>query len=272
MGFDSIVKHIESLPPLPESVRKIERLYAQGDPDMRALVKIVEEDPVLTADILARVNSPLYSFSKNMISVMQAATLFGTALLRGFILSSYASNTFKIDMNPYGVSNETFQEVSILQSAIMFQWYMGVDVERAKRLIPISFLMEMGKVIIAKEVAESSYVKEFLEMLDENGTTETERIFTDMTSAEVAALLFEHWSFNEIYINSMRYLDDPIKAPEEYVLFVEALDVVRTCVNVKEIMSEKSFKEAKQKVMQYGLPLDRFIHTVERLQRKRDKD
>lgn len=59
MGFDSIVKCVNSLPPLPDSLQKIEALYAAGDPEMKSLVKIIEEDPVLTADILAKVNAPL---------------------------------------------------------------------------------------------------------------------------------------------------------------------------------------------------------------------
>ena len=69
MGFDSLVKYINELPPLPESVQKIQALYAKDDIELDKLVKLIESDPILTADILARVNSPLYSFSKRIISI-----------------------------------------------------------------------------------------------------------------------------------------------------------------------------------------------------------
>lgn len=269
MGFDSIVGRVNSLPPLPQSVQKIQALYAQGEPDMRELVKIVESDPVLTADILAKVNAPIYSFSKNIVSVLQAATLFGQVPLRGFVLVSSASKAFEINMKPYGITNEQFQNVCNLQSALMFQWYMGVDIELAKVLVPIAFLMEMGKVVIAKEVGESEYEAMFADEIAQSANVaETEKFYADMSSAEVNALLFEHWHFNELFINAMRYLDDPINCPPEYRALVEALDVVRTCVNIKTSMSEQSIKAAEAKVSKYGMAAERFVHTAQRLKRR----
>ncbi len=272
MEFDTIVNLIESLPPLPESVLEIERLCAYGEPDMRLLSEVIEKDPVLTADILARVNAPYYGMQRNIVSVMQAVMLFGSARIRGFALGSLIDQSFSFDMYPYGLSNTEFQEVSLLQSTLMFQWYMGVDVEMARDLIPIAFLMEMGKIIIAKEVIDSEYVEQFSQMIAQEGITQTERLFTDVTSAEIAAMLFEHWNFNEIFISTVRYLDNmDANEAKDYRPYIEALDVVRTCVNVSEIMSEASFQAAKIKVEQYGLPSHHFVHTVEWLQRKRNE-
>jgi len=110
-SFESLIKYIEELPPLPESVQKIQALYAQGNPDIKKLVALIESDPVLTTDILAKVNAPLFSFSKQIISIMQAVTLLGAASIRGFVLSSAMNQNFKIDMSPYNISNETFSKV-----------------------------------------------------------------------------------------------------------------------------------------------------------------
>ena len=125
MGFESIVNRVQTLPPLPESVQKIQALYAGGEPDVKSLIKIVESDPVMTADLLARMNAPLYSFSRRIVSVSQAVPLFGLNPLRGFVLSSAANESLPIDMSPYGISNEKFKQICELQSALMFQWYMG---------------------------------------------------------------------------------------------------------------------------------------------------
>ncbi|MBU0631414.1 HDOD domain-containing protein [bacterium] len=269
MEFDSIVNRIDSLPPLPESLLEMERLYARGEPDMRVLSRIIEKDPVLTANILARVNAPYYGMKKKIVSVMQAVMLFGAIPIRGFAMGSLVDRNFSFDMHPYGLSNSAFLEVSSLQSALMFQWYMGVDIEMARDLIPIAFLMEIGKIIIAKEVIESDYVTEFSQMIAKEGAAQTEHFFTEVTSGEVAAMLFEHWNFNEIFINTMDYLDYMDDAPKEYLPYIQALDVVQTCVNVSEIMTQSSFEAAKNKIEQYGLPLNHFVHTVKRLQRKR---
>jgi len=272
MGFESIVERIKSIPPLPESIIKVEELYAKGDPSLPELVNIVEKDPVLTANILAAVNSPLYYFSKDIVSVHQAVTLFGMASVRGFILSSVANNNFKFDMTPYGIDNQEFQTISQMQSNLMFQWYMSINVEEAKFLVPIAFLMDIGKIIIAKEVAESDYKDEFTRMIREGkDITEAEKLFTEMTSAEVTSLLFEHWNFNSLFVNVIKDSDDPYYANKEIEKFCEAVDVVKTCINVKEPLTEDSFRAAKMKALRYGFRIDKFIHTVERIQKKLNK-
>jgi HD-like signal output (HDOD) protein len=268
-GFESLVQYINELPPLPQSVQKIQLLYASGEPDLKELVKLIESDPILTADILARANAPIYSFSKNIVSVMQAITLFGSASVRGFVLSSAVNRNFEIDMQAYSISNDTYVNVCNLQSALMFQWYMSVDIEHVKFLAPVAFLMETGKVIIAKEVNDSDYVEMFQgELKNSKSIEEAERLFTDRTSAQICALLFEHWYFDESFILTMQFLDDVNKAPLHIQTFIKALNVVRRAVNINEQLSEASIKASAHMVKELGFNEERFIHAAERLQKK----
>ena len=269
MGFESLVDYIEDLPPLPESVQKIQALYAQGDPEISILVKLIESDPILTSDILARVNAPIYSFSTRIVSVMQAITLFGTASVRGFALSSAMNRSFEINMRPYNISNDTFSKICNLQSALMFQWYMSVDIEHVKFLVPAAFLMEMGKVVIATEVNNSDYIQMYQEELKSaDSVEEAEKMFTDLTSAEVGALLFKHWYFDKSFILVMQYLDNVGNAPLDVQSYINALNVVRKAVNVKEQLSDSSIAAAAQMVKELGLNEERFLHTAKRLQEK----
>jgi len=268
-GFESLVQYISELPPLPQSVQKIQSLYTGGDPDLKELVKLIESDPILTADILARANAPIYSFSKNILSVMQAITLFGSASVRGFVLSSAVNRHFEIDMQAYNISNDTYVNVCNLQSALMFQWYMSVDIEHVKFLAPIAFLMETGKVIISKEVNDSDYSELFKEELTSAISIEdAERLFAGRTSAQICALLFEHWYFDESFILTMQFLDDINKAPLHIQTFIKALNVVRRAVNINEQLSDTSIKAAAHMVKELGFNEERFLHTAERLQKK----
>jgi HD-like signal output (HDOD) protein len=267
-GFESLIKYINELPPLPQSVQKIQSLYAGGEPDLKELVKLIESDPILTADILARANAPIYSFSKNILSVMQAITLFGSASVRGFVLSSAVNRNFEIDMQAYSISNDTYLNVCNLQSALMFQWYMSVDIEHVKFLVPVAFLMETGKVIIAKEVNDSAYAEVFIEELKKTESIEeVERLFTDKTSAQICALLFEHWYFDESFILTMQFLDDVNKAPLHIQTFIKALNVVRRAVNINEQLTAESIAAAALMVKELGLKEERFIHAAQRLQK-----
>ena len=269
MGFESLVNYINELPPLPESVQKIQSLYSQENIEVSKLVKLIESDPILTADILARVNSPLYSFSKHIVSINQAVTLFGMSAIRGFVLSSAMNRNFELDMRPYNISNDEFSRICNLQSALMFQWYMSVDIEQVKFLAPIAFLMEMGKVIISTEVNSSEYIQLFQDELKQNKNEEdVEVMFTEMTSAKIGALLFEHWYFDESFVLTMQYLDDIENAPEYVKVFINALNVVRKAVNINEQLSDSSIEAATQMVKELGLNGERFMKTAMRLQEK----
>ena len=75
---DAILKQIKQLPPLPETAVKIEAVYQNPNSTFEDMVKILEKDPLLTADILKSANSPLYGFSREITSIAQAVSLFGT--------------------------------------------------------------------------------------------------------------------------------------------------------------------------------------------------
>ena len=269
MSFESIVNSIKAIPPLPQSVLKIEKLFMYGNPNINKIVAIIESDSILTADLLAIVNSPLYSFSKEIVSIHQAVVLFGVNAIRGFVLASISKKSFTLDMSVYNLSTNEFQEISSLQSLLMFQWYMTIDIEQSALLVPIAFLMETGKIIIANEVSKSDYKNEFSQMIkEENSLSQTERLFTGLSSNEVTALLFEHWNFNETFVLILKESEKLPDVKHGYKDFVIAIDVVKTAINVKEVLTEQSIKNATKKLLHYDLEVEPFLRTIKRIQSK----
>ncbi|MDD5161252.1 MAG: HDOD domain-containing protein [Sulfuricurvum sp.] len=268
MGFESIITKIQSLPPFPASVIKLEEAFRKSEPDMKSIVSIIQGDPLLTADILAKVNSPAYGLRNRIISVMQAVTLFGLGTVRAFALKASMERNFEIDMSPYGLSNEKFSKISAMQNALMFQWYMGVDVERSKIMIPLAFLMETGKVIIAKELTESSYGELFREMLETNSVDEIEKEFAEVTSAQVSAMLFKHWNFEDIFSILMEQADQEDQIDKDIVEMVLAIQAVRTAVNIKEQLSDGSIEAGCKIVTKMGRDCIHFLNASRRVREK----
>lgn len=269
MGFESIVKTIGALPPLPESVRRLDEAFRSGTPETRKIVSIIENDPMLTATLLARVNSASTGVRNRVVSVMQAVTLFGLETVRSFALKAAMEQNFEIEMSPYGIGNEAFGRISMMQSQLMFQWFMGIDVEKAKILLPVVFLMETGKVIIAREIHESDYEAMFREALESSASIGTvEEDFAGIRSEKVAALLFRHWNFEAIFVQLMELLDDITVIPAEYREMMGALRAVRTAVNVKEQLSEQSVANAIIVVEEMGWDALRFANAARRVREK----
>lgn len=269
MGFESIIKRIQSLPPLPQTVIKLEEAFRNAEPNMKIIVAIIEGDPLLTADILAKVNAPMYGLRNRIVSVLQAVTLFGLGTVRALALKAAMERNFEIDMSPYGISNEQYSKISAMQNALMFQWFMGIDVEKAKIMIPLAFLMETGKVIIAKELNESSYGQMFYdELLLADSIAEVEKMFADTTSAQVGAILFRHWHFEEIFAVLMENIDHSEEADSSIREMVVALRAVQAAVNVKVQLSDKSIETGAQIAASIGYEPSRFINTARRIREK----
>jgi len=264
-----IIARVESLPPLPESILQLEELFAQGNPDIDDLVKIIMLDPSLTADILSKVNAPFYGFSKKIISVLQAVTLFGSSQIRSIILASSIQKCFDIDLSPYEVSTSDFSKISTMQSELIFQWYMGINIDLARDITPIAFLMEVGKILIAKDILakekEASFIKDLYEYED---LAQLERVYTMMSTSEINALIFKQLNLNQSFYEAMTYLDNEREIPSQMKEIVSALQIVQTAVNIREQFSEDSIDKAIKLVEANSLDVDAFKRAVKRLKRK----
>jgi len=269
MSYIPLIARVDSLPPLPESVMKIEELFLETDPDIDELVKIITKDPSLTADILAKVNAPFYGFSKTIISVLQAITLFGAPQIRSLVLSSSIERSFDIDLNPYNITTAMFSKISTMQSELLFQWYMNIDIDIARKLTPIAFLMEIGKVLIAKEVIQDDKVDEFKnDLATYEDISYVENMYTMMTTAQVNTLIFKHLNLNKSFWESMQYLDQERETPESMKTTILILQIIQTAVNVQDQLSEDSLSNTFTILEENGYNIDIFKRAVKRIKTK----
>lgn len=247
MSFQSLVNRIDTLPPLSDSAQKILKMYAEDedDIDIRKLTRLIEQDTLLTANILAMINDPKFGFNNKITSVGQALTLFGTRIVKGFILSIVMKEHIRPNMSSYGISNEQFNDMGHLQAALLFQWYMGIDIKRAQVLVPLALIMETGKVIFSQEMASSDYGHLFTEeILYSKNMEETEHKYSDTTSYFIGGLLFEHWNFSKRYVDIMKCLDFDDEDNEVDTLDLNILDVIRQAVNIRGFMTKSNLDNA----------------------------
>ncbi len=265
----SILDKIKALPPLDNTIINIQKVCMDQDSSLADLSKIIENDPMLTANILKAANSPLYGFSREVKNVNHAVSLFGMATIRGFALSSAIRQNIKINFAPYNISNNQFLEISVLQSAVMLNWYSKVNREMLDILIPASFLMEIGKIIFSHELMESKADQDFLNevklisALDE--LCEIEKKYLNCTNEEITAKIFEQWNLELELVEAIRYSNEPLLAPDHLQSYAQALQIVKTSVNVFEQLSENSVKNAVELVLSSQLKQEQFLEAVKKV-------
>jgi HD-like signal output (HDOD) protein len=261
---EEMLKKIKQLPPLPESAMQIEAVYQDPDSSFNDMVKILEKDPLLTADILKAANSPLYGFSREINAIHQAVGLFGMGTVRGFALASIVKKSFALDLSPYGINNDMFSALSKKQHGLMTAWCLKTEGKLLGILSPAAFLVEIGKVLISQQIMADGKEEIFRDALKNLQDVEAaEREVLGVDTPEVSATVFEHWRFESGLVDVIRNCTNPDKAEDEDKKAARILHVVRTAVPINGTITDESKKVAKELITKYELNMEAFDKALE---------
>ena len=242
--IEDIVDRIRSLPPLPKSFAEVNSVCSNPNSAISDLAKVIESDPMLVANLLKVANSPLYSFQREIKSVLQAISLFGMSTTRSLITSISVKKLLNVDMEPYGITPEEFVHISGLQSSLVMKWYKKIDSSKVDELFLAALLQETGKILIADEIVRNDEVYQFKsEIQTAYNIPSVEKMYVDTTTAEITSKIFEHWGFDKKIVNMIRFSDNYERAEKlrEYSL---ALKIAKTAVPVNSPLSERSINAA----------------------------
>ncbi|PHM17502.1 MAG: histidine kinase [Sulfuricurvum sp. PD_MW2] len=250
---NSIVNSIKSLPPLPKTVIDMQRVCNDPNSSIQDLVKTVETDPMIVANLLKAANSPLYSFRREILNVAQAVSLFGMSMTRSIGLGNSVRKLLNVDMEPYGISSDRFAEISSMQAALVHEWYSKIDRVKADKLFLATFLQETGKIIIASDVIQEDLATNFkADIISAIDIASVERSYIQETTAAVTAAIFTHWNFDKEFIDMIQYSDSPSSAPEEIREYATALNIIKTIIPINNPFGEHGLAFGLKKAEEAG--------------------
>ena len=250
---NSIVESIKSLPPLPKTLIDMQRVCNDPDASIHDLTKTIDHDPMIVANLLKAANSPLYMFGREIKNVAQAVSLFGMSMTRSIALGNSVRKLLNVDMEPYGITSERFAEISSMQAALMHSWYTKIDRDKAEKLFLAAFLQETGKILIASDIIQEDLTYNFKSDIGmTNNIAQVEFSYVEDTTATVTAAIFEHWKFDSVFVEMIRFSDNYLKAPEEIREYATALNIVKTIIPINSPLSEPSINFGLKKALDAG--------------------
>ena len=92
-------------------------------------------------------------------------------------------------------------------------------------------------------------------------------LFFGATSYYVTALLFEHWNLEPLYIDMLKGLDYKHKEDSVMDRYIDTLKVIRTAINVRDVLTEKSISRACAMVEEMDLDSEHFRHIAKRIKK-----
>lgn len=205
---ENILYSIESFPPLPESINQLNDLCRLEDVNLKAVVSVIESDPMLYTDILHFANSPYYGFRYPITSISQAISLFGIAAIRGMSLTAaLKAHPFK-DLSPYGIVIHEWFDVMEKQQRFLSLWLGKKNRIMLQALGGLSFILEIGRLLASYALMLNNNDHQFISNEIEELILEEKEIIGS-SGDELAAKLFEFWNFENLFVDSLRYSLDP---------------------------------------------------------------
>jgi HD-like signal output (HDOD) protein len=258
---ENIIKKIKSLPPLPKSVMEIQKITADPNGSIADLIKVVKEDPMLTANLLKAANSPLYGFSRQIKNVDQAVSLFGMSTVKGFAVSSAVRNSMKIDLSAYGVTESKFVSISQMQNALITNWYKR-DRSKLDILATASFLLEIGAVVISSILVAEGLADEFKERLQEEDRKSLEEEYVGADTIAVTAEIFNYWKFDPALVDAIKFINDLENAGDN-IEYSAPLCVAYTIVDLFNPFNDEAMKKGLEIAEKYNLNIDALNEAID---------
>lgn len=247
------IQHISALPPMPESIVKIQAISNDPLSSLKDLVAIIQNDPMLTADILKLANSPIYSLKEHVNTLQQAISMFGMASIVGFAMAYSVEQTLSVDLLSYKVSPEEFLKVAQAQNALAFHWLEGLDSSSANILLTSSFLIEMGSLLISDYILKENLVDQFHAALQsDKNLDEIEISLCGYNHQTISAEMFKIWDFDERIVDTIAQSANITQATQ-FNSISSRLAVISTAVNLKERFTQRSIASAVELADKLGL-------------------
>jgi len=185
---------IKSLPPLPESVSKINKALSDQDNGFKILTKEIKGDPMISSLILGIINSPAFSLRTEIDTIERAIALLGLKEVAKIALRVIIEDRFEFNLKPYGLTEERFKSINV-ENVILAKSISNTKYkEFQERLSMVSYFLNLGKILISKLILETNNCEEFKASIKEHGVIKSELEFIGITSIEATIYILRYFN------------------------------------------------------------------------------
>lgn len=251
--YTSLIKNISSFPAISSIVGEVCSICQDPNSSIADLVKVIERDPGIIIDILRISNSPIYGFTREILNISQAVSLFGMGTIKGFVISSVIRKSMKLSLESYGTSATAYLDTCREYNRLLMEAYKRAPNEIKEVIFPASFLMTSGIMLLANEVAKLENIEDFQSKIKEaDYFLDVENEFFGVNCADVTALLFEHWNFESALIEAIRGINSSDGFSETSAPLRFALN----CISLHKQYAPTQLESARKFIADNALDID----------------
>lgn len=143
-----ILNAVDRMPAFPRSVERILSLTRDIDCDAKAIVEVLETDPIMAARVLRTINSAFYALPRPISSMAHAVVMLGINTIKNLALAISAMGMMPA-RNPAGFDTAAYlkHSLSVAGVARLIAYRLG-DADTSETYIA-GLLHDFGKILFA---------------------------------------------------------------------------------------------------------------------------
>ncbi|HEG6653732.1 TPA: cheVAW transcriptional regulator CheP [Campylobacter jejuni] len=213
-----LLKSVEVLPPLPDTVSKLRKYVSEANSNIETMkvAEIISSDPLMTTKLLQLANSPYYGFTREITTINQVITLLGVGNIINIVMADSIRDNFKIDVSPYGLNTQNFLKTCNEEATFIANWLNDEDKKLSHLLVHCAMLLRLGIVIFSNFLIQNHKDKDFLAFLNKNENLAlAENEFLGVDHISFLGFLLHRWNFDDVLIESICFVRTPHAAREK---------------------------------------------------------
>ncbi|WP_394497610.1 HDOD domain-containing protein [Shewanella sp. ENK2] len=250
-AFSSPQQIADKVLKLPSRLSELDRKLAQDDVDTKALLRLIEQDPLLSIEVLKLCNSSAFKRSdKDITSLQQAVVQIGLKQLQLFVRTSLMKEMINIKPIYFRRFGAEIWRHS-MQVAFLANELSEQDSDTAFFL---GLLHDVGKIAIFKMMIEAF-------RLAEPGEQPSSVLFKQVMTTKslvLSALLVKHWELPTQFEQALAQLANTHHRPTDpMALAVWRANIISECSMLKQV--DKLTEQAQSQLLsQVAISHDEF--------------
>lgn len=217
ISVNEILEQVENTPLFSKSATQLMQVVGEPGHDFDEIVKIVECDAELTAQLLRRVNSASFGLVTKVTSVARAVTYLGERLVVTIALSVCSSELFGQKLEGYECGENSLWEHSLKTAIASREIVLAGGVQTSPDVaFTAGLLHDLGKSVISNfMVGQASPILEKIDARNFTDFLEGEKAVLGIDHCAVGEALAERWDLPDVLVPPMVYHHHPDEAEEE---------------------------------------------------------
>lgn len=207
----ALIKVFQNIPRPPRLLHKLLSPDFVSHASSAELADLIVAEPLLAAQILKTINSPMYGLRSPVTSIEQAVNLLGLTSVRSLCLRYLMINSFKADSPQRKQILDATWQASALASEIALRLAQGLGYMDTGSLVSQVVLTFLGRLATA-----SGMPRGLLAQVPSRGLlarSSAEQTLFGLSSAEIGRLLMQDWGLPEAVCNEAAEVDAVLFAP-----------------------------------------------------------